>query len=90
MAAPAVQAVSLPSPAAAGSLDAAALAQVSDCIPIGEGENCERQTLEQRRRQASPQPAASPAADPSTPTANPGASAGSASDELRQIERGDI
>ena len=72
--------------AAGARLDAAALAQASDCIPIGEGENCERQTLEQRRRQRT----ANPAADPSSPASNPGASDGSAADELKQIERGDL
>lgn len=90
IAAPAVPAAAMPSPgasplmqaalnsaaAATGHQEAAALAQVSDCIPIGEGENCERQTLEQRRRQASPQPAATPAAAPSTSGSNPGAAAG--------------
>lgn len=85
-ASPLMQAALEGSAAAGARLDAAALAQASDCIPIGEGENCERQTLEQRRRQ----PMANPAADPSSPASNPGASDGSAADELKQIERGDL
>ncbi len=75
-ASPLMQAALNSAAAATGHQEAAALAQVSDCIPIGEGENCERQTLEQRPRQASPQPAATPAAAPSTSGSNPGAAAG--------------
>lgn len=63
------------------------LANAVECVPIGEGENCERQTLE------APKPKndlGGPAANDSVPTSNPGASNGSASDTLNLIERGDL
>lgn len=72
-ASPLMQAALEGSVAVGARLDAAALAQASDCIPIGEGENCERQTLEQRRRQRSAAPTADPSSSESTPAAADGA-----------------
>lgn len=72
------------------------LAQATEeCVPIGEGENCarprkrKRTNLIQQENDSGSTPS-SPAADPSKPTPNPGAQSGSASEELNEIERGDL
>lgn len=62
------------------------LADSMDCVPVGEGENCERETRNKRKKRSTD----NPAADDSSPTSNPGASDGSAADELNLIERGDL
>ena len=63
------------------------LAQAVECVPIGEGENCERQIIKTIRPRDG---IGGPAADNSAPTPNPGASNGSAKKQLDQIERGDL
>lgn len=62
------------------------LADISDCIPVGEGENCERESRNKRKKRST----ANPAADDSSPTSNPGASDDSAADQLNLIEKGDL
>lgn len=74
----------------------ALLAQATqECVPIGEGENCakprkrKQQNLIQQENSSGSTPN-NPAANTSKPTPNPGAQSGSASQELNQIERGDL
>jgi hypothetical protein len=43
------------------------LAGSTECVPVGEGENCERETRNKRKAK----PVTNPAANPSTPTSNP-------------------
>lgn len=62
------------------------LADSAECVPVGEGENCERETRNKRKAK----PVANPAANPSIPTSNPGAVDGSSADQLKEIERGDL
>ena len=62
------------------------LADSAECVPVGEGENCERETRNKRKAK----PVTNPAPNPSTPTSNPGAVDGSSADQLKQIERGDL
>jgi hypothetical protein len=62
------------------------LADSAECVPVGEGENCERESRNKRKTK----PAANPAANQSTPTSNPGAVDGSSSNQLKGIERGDL
>jgi hypothetical protein len=61
-------------------------ANSAECVPVGEGENCERETRNKRKAK----PVTNPAANPSIPTSNPGAVDGSAADQLKLIERGDL
>lgn len=72
------------------------LAQATqECVPIGEGENCAKprkrknKNLTEQENNSGSTPN-NPAADTSGPTPNPGAQSGSASEELNQIERGDL
>lgn len=62
------------------------LADSAVCVPVGEGENCEREKLNQKTNNN----VGNPAAKDSVPTSNPGASGGSAEDTLNLIERGDL
>lgn len=62
------------------------LAEGVPCVPVGEGENCERETRNKRKQRSIDDPAPTD----SSPNSNPGASEGSAADELKLIEQGDI
>lgn len=75
------------------SAQAHMLAEAVECVPIGEGENCERQSIDSAQPKVQSEPkvqSGGPAADDSVPTSNPGASDGSAEDTLNLIERGDL
>ena len=79
-------------PVDAGSLipfsaeEAQLLADSAECVPVGEGENCEREKLNQKTKES----VVNPAANDSIPASNPGADGGSAEDTLNLIERGDL
>ena len=70
---------------------AALLAQAtSDCVPVGEGENCARP---RRRKKKTTEPAGTPntpAADTSAPATTVGPESGTPKEVLNDIERGDF
>ena len=66
--------------------EAQLLADSAECVPVGEGENCEREKLNQKTKES----VVNPAANDSIPASNPGADGGSAEDTLNLIERGDL
>lgn len=56
----------------------------SECVPVGEGENCARP-----RRKKKPA-TTNPAANTSQPVTDPGSKSGTSKDVLNEVERGDL